>query len=468
MTAETVAVDNRSTSPIPSRNEDVVMTAETAAVPVTPAKQTHVFSPELLSMYYSRLFPFEFMYQWLSYDPLGKNPQTFSRREFSFTLEPSPGDEIYIRYQSYSSEDELKAAIMKRQPRKIDIGAVFNHAPKDKNATPNFSTVQRELVFDIDLTDYDDIRHCGCSGANICGKCWTFMTMAVKLMDKGLRDDFGFEHIAWFYSGRRGVHAWVCDESARMLSNEGRSAVANYFEVSLNKKKNEGLPPVLHPMLQRAHEILEPMFIESVLPETGHSLLASDDQEQSLLESLPDAAQSVRKNLQDKWSTASGRRLSPEEKWHELKQHLRVMYGKENGKKKSKSVSTEDSDRIEMWPIETVFKYTYPRLDINVSKMQNHLLKSPFCVHPKTGRVCVPIQVEEVDSFDPFAVPTLPQLMQELDDFDGKAPKRDWQKTSLKAYFEPFQTKFLEPMLKELRRKARDDAEVQAAVVGDF
>jgi DNA primase small subunit len=227
MTAEAIPMDkeNVENRPVPNAGDGMKNTTTSSS------QQKHVFSPELLKMYYARLFPYEFMHSWLSYDPLGKQPQLFSRREFSFTIEPFPGEEIYIRYQSFNSEDELKEAIVKRNPRKIDIGAIFSHPPKDKNAVQNFTTSQRELVFDIDLTDYDDVRNCGCSGAAICGRCWEFMTMAVKVMDEGLKEDFGFEKIAWFYSGRRGVHAWICDESARMLSNEARSAVANYFEV---------------------------------------------------------------------------------------------------------------------------------------------------------------------------------------------------------------------------------------------
>jgi DNA primase small subunit len=211
----------------------VPMEAEVVSETVSqPPKNAVVFTPELLSMYYSRLFPYHLIHEWLSYNPSQSSEnRLFSRREFSFTIEIG-GEEIYIRYQSFSKQEDFQTAILQRKPTKIDIGAVFSHPPKDHKAIPTgFVTEQRELVFDVDLTDYDDIRQCGCSGAKICNKCWQMMTMAVKVMEQGLREDFGFKHIAWIYSGRRGVHAWICDEEARTLSNEARSAVASYFEV---------------------------------------------------------------------------------------------------------------------------------------------------------------------------------------------------------------------------------------------
>lgn len=69
---------------------------------------------------------------------------------------------------------------------------------------------------------------------------------------------------------------------------------------------------------------------------------------------------------------------------------------------------------------EIMLRYAYPRLDVNVSTGLNHLLKAPFCVHPKSGKVCVPFNPKTVDKFDPSSIPTLSQLVDEVRVFDEK------------------------------------------------
>ena len=231
----------------------------------------------------------------------------------------------------------------------------------------------------------------------------------------------------------------------------------------------------MHPMLSRAFEILEPMFIASIIPAEGQGILASEEKWNTLLQSLLPAGENIVANLTKKWKSDES---TPLEKWEDLKRQIGIITGKGKGTKgkSAQFLKADDRERLDMWPYETVFKYTYPRLDINVSTHQNHLLKSPFCIHPKTGRVCVPIDADNIDCFDPFSVPTLPQILTELDEFEkkhvdqkeeSKKSLKDWQKTSLNPSFQLFENQ-LRSMQSQLRRNNRDAKEAEAAMLGDF
>eukprot|EP00037_Helgoeca_nana_P014951 m.140414 g.140414 ORF g.140414 m.140414 type:complete len:454 (-) comp22797_c0_seq1:158-1519(-) len=420
--------------------------------------------PMLLKQYYERLFPYHRFYRWLSY---GKpDAEYFSNREFSFTLK----DDVYIRYRSFASEEEMTADIKKMNPYKIDIGAVFSAKPKDhkKIKASEFRPLEKELVFDIDMTDYDDIRPC-CSGAAICKRCWPFMNCAIKVVDTALREDFGFEQLLWVYSGRRGVHCWVCDQRARALTNDLRSAVAEYLSVvtgadSLARKVNLKHP--IHPSVERAISISKDYFnkwIVASADKDGLDILAYEEHQDKLLAIVGD--EKFEKMMKESWA---GDGQSSKARWAELVEELE----KENKKQKNRGPLAHRKNEI-------MLQYAYPRLDVNVSKQLNHLLKSPFVVHPKTGRVCVPIDIDDLDNFDPFSVPTIGDLMNELDEYEqahkGEAepegrPVKSFEKTSLLPVIGLFD-KFLTGLSSEIRvaqREARMDAEEGAAATGDW
>ena len=359
------------------------------------------------------------------------------RREFSFTL---PGD-IYCRYQSFKSIDEFKKALETSVPDKIDIGAVFSIPPKqykDYNVIgPSgpvgggavFRPMERELVFDIDMDEYDDVRTC-CKGAQVCQKCWTFIAAAIKCINQTLREDFGFEHIMFVFSGRRGVHCWVCDEEARKLSNEQRSAVAEYMQLIAGPKGNSLRSSATmrrrginqFPVIKRSVGICQEYFEKPVVgilegqnlfkcekDATESSLETSNPNLAKVVKGLPEDS-SIRQDLPTFFRLAS---KDPRAAWKRVVDDIALA----KSKRKSPPTGTE----------EILIEFTYPRLDINVSKQMNHLLKAPFCVHPKTGRVCVPvIDMENPELFEPNKAPGLAEVIQ--GDHKDMSKYLDWFK----------------------------------------
>lgn len=226
------------------------------------------------------------------------------------------------------------------------------------------------------------------------------------------------------------------------MTNEQRAAVADYFRVykgNENSSKKVSLTgPALHPFLVRSYsEVLERFFETKLL--LSQNIFSTEDRYEKILEMIPD--KSATSELRGKWQTKKG---SKEDinvvRWEQLKNTL------QSGKYKAQG--------LRRCVEEIVFSFTYPRLDMEVSRHMNHLLKAPFCVHPKTGRVCVPIDPNHCDEFDPTTVPTLSQLFEELNIGGTRAEdENEWDRTSLGQPISFFRSSFLQPLLKSCKEE---------------
>jgi DNA primase small subunit len=68
-------------------------------IPMPIAHTAKFTDPDVMRAFYQRLFPFRYLFQWLSHSPTPT--KDFAHREFAFTL----SNDAYLRYQSFPSAD---------------------------------------------------------------------------------------------------------------------------------------------------------------------------------------------------------------------------------------------------------------------------------------------------------------------------------------------------------------------------
>jgi DNA primase small subunit len=361
-----------------------------SSIPITKA---------VMSEYYQRVYPVDLIARWLRY---GDSGSTLGRREFCFTL---VGD-IFTRFRSYPTEAALKADLVRDGPEKIDIGAVYNMSPDKKNVV-QLITEQRELVFDIDMSDYDTLRSC-CKGKQVCANCWTWMSTAALILRDIMTNDFGFRHIVPVFSGRRGIHMWILDDAARRLTDEERSAIVGYCTVIGEKGAinivQELKQEKLHPTLIRVHDrIIAPRFTTLFLTSERVTSDGTYEPNANCIFESAAAAQII----------------------FDILLSVESLIVKATDRKVGTTITLEEDGRFhpDVWarcekrlPATVLagvrFSAMYPRLDEKVSTRRDHLLKLPFCVHPGTGRLCVPLTFDTIDDFNPQVhPPTLEELL---------------------------------------------------------
>lgn len=310
----------------------------------------------------------------------------------------------------------------------------------------------------------------------------------MQVLDISLRRDFGFKHILWVYSGRRGIHCWVCDESARKLTDEQRGAVVNYF--AIYKGQEKGIPKVAlspkmlnHPFVEHAYDLLLQHWEQAC---SGPDLrrivqLYTSLTCMSTLQILEDqqllTTQRTRKLVlkiiiegflsdcesAEVWDKKLTKAMEDQDEatpansmlWSLLVSQVRpcaccllraqVEYTAESDQnhrnmitcrhRVTQSTVSNGRRRCSMSSLHSaILDWTlrYQRRPIICSRCRSSfymrspicdevakpscMLQAPFCVHPKTGKVCVPISVESAHDFNPDDIPTLSELVTGLSD----------------------------------------------------
>jgi DNA primase small subunit len=285
-------------------------------------------------------------------------------------------EDMFKRHLHFKGPEYFRLRTRLKPIREVHIGCI--------SSEHNSARKLNELVFDIDLNDYEGYRFCECKGMKkACSKCWIFMEAAMTIINEVLLHSFGLKHVYWFFSGRRGIHGWVMDRQCLSYDKRTRQAIARYIRFA--KPKNllfengsflNPIPARVRYMFLVYYNTLEPYFVKYL---KVHDPWNGDDNKlfSELLKIL--FKSDVRQGLSER----KGHEASSYEMWSWLKSQA-----------KAGRICETVLDRI-------VIKYMAPRLDINVTTQIDHLIKAPFSVHSKTGNVCIYIDPLDDTAFDP-------------------------------------------------------------------
>jgi len=366
-------------------------------------------------------------------------------REFDFCFKERTGDGvIWTRYRPFQKTAQLRDYLINTQPVSINVGPAG--ASPTSTWRMNFGFRKRwgdtsgdlffrsELVLDIDLKDYNEVRTCKCTETThalrrclscgkllrsrgprhlerhcncdwqrfknqICSMCWSFARSAMVLIDYILKKKWGIYEFVFVFSGGKGFHCWILDQQVRSFSIEQRKELVASFNPWATHSnlytENCKVDPIFG--TNDFDDLVMQLFIHNVL-RTGIFNIAHEHTGARIIEYFGLEQEQLGPKLELLWKVCEdciAWESSGEETWKALM-----------------DFNYRFNDPAEALTIQRrfVYAYTFPRIDELVSTQISHARKLPFSPHPTSHAVAIPIlplTPERIFEFEPSACPNL-------------------------------------------------------------
>lgn len=296
------------------------------------------------------------------------------QREFAFEFAGG----VLQRHLCYSSCEQFVEDVVRRAPRAIHVGPVYTTPPSLK-CLGHCLPLRRELVIDMDVSDYDDVRTCACVGSkSMCTSCWGYIVAGVQLLQSLLTHCFGFRQLLWVFSGRRGVHCWISDATAMTLTDDQRAALAQQLSPWTRTIGGQLRPNPSY----LASAFYRNTLFSLGLKAFGHYIVM----QQSLFNTAEYRASIANRFVRATAGDAAADELiaTPLDSYSDLMRLLMRHVDKQQGLTIVHQL---------------IFVYTFPRLDVAVTQKRIHLLKMPYGIHASTGAICQALEVQQLPAF---------------------------------------------------------------------
>ncbi|QCJ46563.1 MULTISPECIES: DNA primase small subunit PriS [Haloprofundus] len=149
-------------------------------------------------------------------------PPAAERREWGH-IPWTAGGTTMVRHQSLLDVGDLGGFLARESPRHVYFSAA-RYADPGANEMDEKEWQGADLVFDLDADHLPGVDPDAASYAEMLAECKEALLRLLSFLE----DDFAFSELEIVFSGGRGYHVHVRDESVRELDSEARREIVDY------------------------------------------------------------------------------------------------------------------------------------------------------------------------------------------------------------------------------------------------